>query len=53
MHLKLGLPSGRVSVSTFRLDPDRIPGRVSVPKIETDPPVPILKTDPIRQELEF
>ena len=30
-----------------------MPDRVLVPKIEIDPPVPTLKTDPIRQEPEF
>ena len=49
----LDLPSGRVSVPIFRPDPDRMPGRVSVPRLGTDPPVPTLKIDPIRQEPEF
>ena len=44
----LGLPSGRVLVPTFRLDLDRMPGRVSIPRLGTDPPVPTLKTDAIR-----
>ena len=51
--LYIGLPSGRVSVPIFRPDSDRMPGRVSVPRLETDPPVSILKTDSIRQEPEF
>ena len=51
--VELGLPSGRISVPIFRPNPDRIPGRVSVPRLGIDPPVPTLKTDPIRQEPEF
>ena len=44
----IGLPLDRISIPTLQPDLDRMPNRVLVPRIEIDPPIPTLKTDPIR-----